>query len=157
MQLSFPKKIGGAILVAAGLLCGSIAAGNLLLPVETPTVTTQDFPGLLAAATTESGAKAFKKCKSCHTTGLGGANTIGPNLWDVVGRSKAASPGFAYSAALKKIGGAWSYEDLDAFLSKPKKYAPGTKMSFAGIKKAPGRAAVIAYLRSLSETPKPLP
>ena len=60
-------------------------------------------------------------------------------------------------SALGKFGGTWGYEELDAYLTKPKEYVPGTKMSFAGLKKAPERAAMIAYLRSLSESPKPLP
>ena len=177
MHFSLFEKIGSAILLTGWLVYTSIAVGDLLLPVEEPDVAStmakpetkkataketaapdaQDLAVLLAAASPESGAKVFKKCKACHTTKSGGANKVGPNLWDVVGRSKAGVPGFAYSTALKKLGGAWGYEDLDAFLAKPKKYAPGTKMSFAGIKKAQGRAAVIAYLRSLAETPKPLP
>ena len=177
MRFSFLEKIGGAILMTAWLVYAIITAGNLLLHVDEPAVASamakpgtkkaaksdaaappaQDLAALLAAASPESGAKTFKKCKACHTTKSGGANKVGPNLWDVVGRSKAGAPGFAYSAALKKLGGAWGYADLDGFLAKPKKFAPGTKMSFAGMKKAKARAAVIAYLRSLSESPKPLP
>ena len=177
MHFSFLEKVGGAILLTAWLLYGSIAAGNALLHVEEPAVASamakpetkmaakteaaapavENLAALLAAASPEAGAKVFKKCKACHTTKSGGANKVGPNLWDVVGRSKAAAPGFGYSAALEKLGGAWGYEDLDAYLTKPKEYAPGTKMSFAGLKKARSRAAVIAYLRSLSESPKPLP
>ena len=176
MRFSLLEKAGGAILVTVWLLYGTIAVGNLLLPVEEPAVATtmakapskqaaktdvapatQDLTMLLAAASPESGAKAFKKCKACHTTHSGGAHKVGPNLWEVVGRSKAGAQGFAYSSALDKFGGTWGYEDLDAYLTKPKEYVPGTKMSFAGLKKAPERAAVIAYLRSLSESPKPLP
>ena len=112
---------------------------------------------LLAAAAPEKGAKLFKKCKSCHTVDKGGKNTVGPNLWDVVGRAKAGGAGFSYSGALKDKGGDWSYADLDAFIANPKDYAKGTKMSFAGLKKAGDRAAMLLYLRSLSDSPKPLP
>ena len=87
----------------------------------------------------------------------GGRNTVGPNLWEVVGRAKAGGGGFRYSSALKRLGGAWTYADLDGFLTKPKAFAPGTKMSLSGLKKASDRADLIAYLRSLSEQPKPLP
>ena len=175
MRFSFLEKIGGAILMTAWLVYASITVGNLMLYVEEPVVAmtkpetkkatksetaapaAEDLAVLLVAASPERGAKAFKKCKACHTTKSGGANRVGPNLWDVVGRSKAGAAGFAYSSALKKLGGAWSYEDLDGFLARPKKFVPGTKMSFAGMKKAKDRAAVIAYLRSFSESPKPLP
>ena len=82
---------------------------------------------------------------------------VGPNLWNVVGRTKASVEEYKYSGALKEMKGDWSYGNLDAFLLNPKSYVKGTKMSFSGLKKVSDRAAVIAYLRSLSDTPKPLP
>ncbi len=112
---------------------------------------------LLASASVASGKKAFKKCKSCHNAAKGAKNKIGPNLWNVVGNKKAGVAGFKYSGALKGLGGSWSYEDLNAFLKSPKRFAKGTKMTFSGVKKAGDRAALIAYLRSLSPAPKPLP
>ncbi len=113
---------------------------------------------LIAGAEPAAGQKVYKKCSTCHTADKGGANRIGPNLWDVVERPVAAAEGFAYSNALKeKSGEAWSYDNLNAFLEKPKDWAPGTKMSFAGLKKPGQRAAVIAYLRSLSDSPTALP
>lgn len=112
---------------------------------------------MLAEADTAAGEKAFKKCKACHSTDKGGKNKIGPNLWNIVGQSKAGVGGYKYSAALTGLGGAWSYADLDAFLANPKGYAKGTKMSFKGVKKPKDRAAIIAYMRSLSDQPKPLP
>ena len=112
---------------------------------------------LLAAADAGDGKKAFRKCKACHTADKGGAHKVGPNLWDVVGRAKAGAQGYRFSGVLAGLGGTWSFADLDAFLAKPKAFAPGTKMSFNGVRKAAERAAVIAYLRSLSDSPKPLP
>ena len=112
---------------------------------------------LLAAADAGAGKKVFKKCKACHSVDKGGAHRVGPNLWDVVGRAKAGAQGYRFSGVLAGLGGTWTFADLDAFLAKPKAFAPGTKMTFNGVKKAADRAAVIAYLRSLSDSPKPLP
>ncbi len=112
---------------------------------------------LIAAAEPAAGEKLFKKCITCHNSEKDGKRKIGPNLWDVVAGPVAAAEGFAYSNALKeKSGETWSYENLDGFLAKPKDWAPGTKMSFAGLKKPEQRAAVIAYLRSLSDSPAAL-
>ena len=113
---------------------------------------------LLAAASVEKGAKLFKKCSACHSVDDGGPNKIGPNLWSTVGRTKASHSGYRYSSALTGMGDqAWDYEALNAFLYKPKEYAPGTKMSFAGIKKAGQRADLIAYLRAQASEPVALP
>lgn len=116
-----------------------------------------DLAALLAAATVEDGQKMAKKCVSCHSFDKGGAHKVGPALWDIVGITKASKPGFAYSDALKDIGSDWDYESLYAFLKSPKKYAPGTKMSFAGIRKPKDIANMIVYLRSLSDSPVALP
>lgn len=113
--------------------------------------------GLLASADLDAGAKASKKCASCHSFDKGGANKVGPNLWDIVGKAVASVEGYKYSNALAGLGGEWSYDRLDAFLAKPKDFAAGTKMSFAGMKTAEERAGLIAFLRSLSDDPKPLP
>lgn len=112
---------------------------------------------LLASANADAGKKAFSKCAACHTPDKGGAAKVGPNLYDIVGAPKGHMDGFSYSDGLKKTGGEWSYESLYAFLKSPKAYAPGTKMAYAGSKSAKERADLIAYLRSLSDNPKPLP
>ncbi len=112
---------------------------------------------LLAKASAADGKKIARKCVTCHTMKQGGKKRIGPNLWNMVNAAKAGVEGFRYSAALKGKGGKWTYEDLNAFLASPKSFAKGTKMAFAGIKKAGDRAALIKYLRSLSTSPAPLP
>ncbi|MEX3011065.1 cytochrome c family protein [Hoeflea sp. TYP-13] len=116
---------------------------------------------LLASASVEGGQRAFRKCQACHTVDEGGANRVGPNLWDIVDRPIAAADGFGYSTAMTDYaeGGEkkWDYEDLNGFLAAPKKFMKGTAMGFAGLKKDTERADVIAYLRSLSSEPAPLP
>ena len=112
----------------------------------------------LASADVAAGKAIFQKqCATCHTIDKGGPNKVGPNQWDIVGRKKASHEGFSYSSALQAKGGEWTYEDLDTFLTNPKGWVPGTKMSFAGIADPQQRANVIAYLRSLSDNPVPLP
>ena len=118
----------------------------------------QPIGPLLAAASAENGEKAAKKCASCHSFDQSGANKVGPGLWGVVNRPIASHEGFSYSEALAgKKDQVWDYDHLNAFLTNPKAYAPGTKMSFAGIAKDKDRADVIAYLRSLADQPAPLP
>lgn len=112
---------------------------------------------MLASADAATGQKIFKKCAACHSADKGGKNKVGPNLYDVVNGGHAAKDGFKYSAALTELGGKWDYVSLNGFLAKPKAFVPGTKMSFAGLKKVGDRAAVIAYLRSLADSPAALP
>lgn len=116
-----------------------------------------DFATLLAGASADAGKRRSAICASCHSFEKGGANQQGPGLWNVVGSAVASHSGFNYSGALKGLGGEWTYERLSEFLASPQKYAPGTAMSFAGIAKPEQRAELIAYLRSLSDSPIPLP
>ncbi|MFV0624225.1 c-type cytochrome [Sphingomonas sp. ac-8] len=106
------------------------------------------FATLLASADPAKGAEVFKKCAACHTVNQGGANGIGPNLWGVVGKPHGHLAGFAYSDALKSVPGNWDFDALDAWLTSPRKYAPGTKMTFAGLGNAEDRANVVAYLNA---------
>ena len=149
-KLADPRDRGAAVLASAA---ATPAPAKAVAPAE-PTI---PLATLLAAADPAKGAKAFKKCKACHTQTNGGKNKIGPNLWNIVNRARGATDGFGYSAAVKGKDGAWSYDSLNAFLAKPRAYIPGTKMAFAGIRKAKERAALIAFLRSLSDNPAPLP
>ncbi len=93
------------------------------------------------------GEAVFKKCTACHTIAAGGAAGIGPNLHGVLGKGIGGGA-FAYSEALKGVGGAWSYESMNSWLTNPKKFAAGNKMTFAGLGKAEDRAAVMLYLNS---------
>ena len=108
---------------------------------------TIDVAALLAAGDAAAGEAVFKKCGSCHK--LDGADAVGPHLNGVVGRAVASSGSFGYSDTLKGLGGNWEPERLNEFLTSPKGYAPGTKMSFAGLPKPEDRANLIAYLQSL--------
>ena len=111
----------------------------------------------LAAADPEAGKKVWRKCKACHTIKKGGKKRIGPNLWNIVGRDVAAREGFKYSKGMVAFGGQWTYERLDAYLTKPRKVVKGGKMSFVGLKKPKDRANVIAFLRTMADEPLPLP
>ena len=111
----------------------------------------------LAAADAAKGEKLMRsKCKSCHTWSKGGRNSVGPNLWGVVGREKGTVGGFRYSSGMKAAGGNWSFEEIYTFLKRPSALIKGTKMTYR-LRKYGQRADVIAFLRSRSDKPLPLP
>jgi len=115
---------------------------------------------LLASADAAAGEKVFKKCAACHTVEPGGANKVGPALYDIVNRPIAVHEGFNYSTALKEYAttaNTWTYENLNKFLHAPKKDVPGTAMGFAGLKKEDDRANLLAYLRQQAASPADLP
>jgi len=172
------NKIVACILVVALVVIGLSNLTEILYEVEKPEVAhyiiegVDDEPAtidtavseeveeipiqiLLASASVDKGAKVFKKCSNCHVPNEGGANKIGPALWNIVNKDIGGAD-FAYSNAMSSYGGKWSYNELNGFLKNPKKYMEGTKMSFAGLKKETDRANVILYLRSLSNNPAPI-
>ena len=117
----------------------------------------EPISSLLLSASSEKGQKIYKKCGSCHTYEKNGADKVGPNLWNIINRPKADIAGYNYSKALAEFGGVWNYEELAAFLYKPKDFMEGTKMNFAGLKKVQDRADLVLFLREQSDNPAELP
>ena len=173
------NKIAGAILAAMILAMVSGIISNILVHpklLETPAYAVaggeestasaaasaapagpEPVAPLLASADIAAGKDKAKLCVTCHSFDKGGPNRIGPNLYAVVGDEIAHDRGgFAFSEVLKAKGGAWTVDSLNQWLWKPQSFAKGTKMTFIGLPKAQDRANVIAYLNSLSDSPKPL-
>ena len=111
---------------------------------------------LFASTSVDDGAKVFKKCTACHSIAQGGGNKIGPTLWGVLGRKAGSISDYKYSKAMAAHGKTWSFDEMNSFLIKPKDWIKGTKMSFAGLKNAKDRAAVILYMNENTDNPLPL-
>jgi cytochrome c len=175
------NKIAAAILTGGVVAMGSGFVANLLVQPDPPaepvyTVATKEGSGggtggdgggqeeqapdlatLLADASASDGEQASRACAACHSFNKGGANKVGPNLYDVMGADIASVEGFSYSNALSEKEGEWTYEKMDAWLENPSGWAQGTSMSYNGIKDPEKRADMIAYLREQSDNPPPLP
>ena len=172
------NKLFAGILMAGLLLMVGIKLADVLVPhseleqnayvIEVPEGGTavaaapadagpEPILALLAGADAVAGEKLAKKCTACHVFDAGGANKVGPALWNIVNARKGAVGGFSYSSALSEFGGEWDYVALNAFLAKPKAYIKGTKMNFAGLKKPTDRANMIAYLRQQADSAVALP
>ncbi len=116
-----------------------------------------DIKALLAMGDLAHGEKVFKKCSACHMIAAGGKNMIGPNLWNVIGRTAGSVSDYKYSKAMVAYAKEWSFEEMNSYLIKPQAYIKGTKMAFAGLRKEKDRASVILYMNSKGDNPKPLP
>ena len=116
----------------------------------------ENIMALFASTSAADGAKVFKKCAACHSITEGGGNKIGPALWSILGRKAGSISDYKYSKAMAKHEKAWSFDEMNSFLIKPKDWIKGTKMSFAGLKNAKDRAAVILYMNENTDNPLPL-
>ena len=174
------NKIFVSIILAVILVLGINKITNVIFYVEKPeksayqiasvTTTTNvetsetsseqsgsgDIMTLFASTSATDGAKVFKKCAACHSIAQGGGNKIGPALWGVLGRQAGSLSDYKYSKAMTAYEKAWSFEEMNGFLTKPKGWIKGTKMSFAGLKNAKERAAVILYMNENTNSPLPL-
>ena len=139
-----PEKMGYPI---AGVQEEGAGAATAEQPIEV----------YLAKADPAKGEQTFNKCWACHNADKGGPNQLGPNLWGVIGEPIGQGKGFAFSDALSKKGGTWNWDNLSEWLTSPRAFAPGTKMTFAGLSNPEDRANVIAFLNTHSDAPKPLP
>jgi cytochrome c len=172
------NKIAGAVLTALLVIFGGRTVLELLesraahteaaytLPKpkrgeasegDAPKFDPTEVLALLPKASAGNGQEVFKKCTACHTPDKGGANKVGPNLYGLVDRDIGKHPGFAYSPAMASHGGKWTYEQLANYLHDPKGYIPNNKMAFVGISDNAELADLLAYLRTLSDNPVPLP
>ena len=136
-----------------GLESATISSGVQQTKVEEKV----DIAKLLAMGDLAHGEKVFKKCSACHMIAAGGKNMIGPNLWNVIGRTAGSVSDYKYSKAMVAYAKEWSFEEMNSYLIKPQAYIKGTKMAFAGLRKEKDRASVIKYLNQSSDNPKPLP
>ena len=168
------NTVAGCFLASAlfAMVVGKVS--NALVsthPLEKPAIAVADAPPETASAApaaelppigpklkdanVEHGKALFQQqCFTCHTVDKGGPNKVGPNQWNLVGRKKASEPGFSYSSGMQAMGGTWSYEDINLMIFKPLAYVKGTKMAFVGVPKEQDRADIIAYLKTMNDSPQ---
>ena len=173
------NKIIASIILAVILVVGINKITNIIFYVEKPeqsayqvasvstTITTEststssntssgEIMVLLATASVTDGKKIFKKCAACHSIAKSGGNKIGPALWGVLGRQAGSVSDYKYSKTMATHGKPWTFEEINSFLTKPKDWIKGTKMSFVGLKSEKDRAAVILYMNENTDSPLPL-
>ena len=160
---------GGIVLLGASLVTGEIFKAERPEKMGYPIAGVVEegegegeaeppIAALLQTADASAGEAVFRKCAACHTVNQGGASGLGPNLWGTMGAPLAHVAGFAYSDALRSKGGTWTWETMNEWLRSPRAFAPGTKMTFAGLGKAEDRANLLAYLNAQgSNLPLPAP
>ncbi|MEO8176396.1 MAG: cytochrome c family protein [Sphingomicrobium sp.] len=172
MQDRFTTVSGWVLFAGIVALGGSLVSGEVFkehrpeqmgYPIEGVAVEGEggaaaEKPIDFSVADATQGEQVFKKCAACHNADKGGANALGPNLWGMLGQPIGKGEnGFAFSEALAGKGGTWTFDTLNQWLTSPKKFAPGTKMTFAGLSKPEDRANVIAFINAHSDSPQPLP
>lgn len=178
----FFNKLAAALLAVALVILGLTTLGDSLFhaeqpeqfgypvdlaalegasgPAEEEVEGPVDFGVLLASADISAGERVARRCASCHSFDSGMADGTGPHLWGVLGRAVAAVDGFNYSAAMEEYGettDAWRYENMYNFLESPRRYMPGTAMSFAGLRDQEDRINLIAYMHEQGSSDMPFP
>lgn len=155
MPMRTLPRIAGIFLCTLAAAVAQESGGPLAAaaPAMTPVLQAR-----LAQADPAAGAAFFeRKCSQCHDGAKDGGHGKGPHLWNVMGRRAGSAPGFVYSDAMRAVGRVWDYATLDYYLTDTERAVPGRAMNFAGIKDDALRAAVVMYLRTLSDDPAPLP
>ena len=132
------------------------ATSKTAVDTSSESLDTGNIMALFASTSAADGAKVFKKCLTCHSIGKGDPNKIGPNIFGVLNRKAGSISDYKYSKAMAAYGKVWSFEEMNGFLTKPKDWIKGTKMSFMGLKSAKDRAAVIIYMNENTDNPLPL-
>ena len=152
----------GIVFLGANLLAGEIFKGGHSDKMGFPVNGAEEAAGdseseqpiafYLQTADAGRGERAFAKCAGCHTINQGGATGTGPNLWATMGRPVAGHAGFAFSDALRGKGGTWDWETMSAWLTSPRTFAPGTRMTFGGMSNPQERADLLLYLNAQGGT-----